>query len=166
MFLPYVRDYVTTYTGKSITTEEWKAHLYGYFEKHGGPEKIQALDSLDWNVSGFVRLILLVRFITMSHRRGSMGRVLNCLSRWNTTLPWQNRRIRWPKGGIAHAIGPLQNWISKKLISNIFHLIRSVSLSILPHASAFGLLACVTSCIFRSPGDPSTPSLYSHITSG
>ena len=50
VFLPYVRDYATTYTGKSITTDEWRAHLYGYFEKHGGSENIKALDSINWNV--------------------------------------------------------------------------------------------------------------------
>lgn len=49
MFLPYIRDYVTTYIGKSITTEQWKSHLYGYYQKHN-PEKIKALDSIDWNV--------------------------------------------------------------------------------------------------------------------
>lgn len=52
IFLPYVRDYATTYIGKSITTDEWKAHLYKYFETHGGSEKIKALDSINWNVSG------------------------------------------------------------------------------------------------------------------
>ncbi|KAH9949467.1 hypothetical protein B0H21DRAFT_728077 [Amylocystis lapponica] len=49
VFLQYAFDYVSTFMGKSITTEEWKAHLYGYFEKHGGAEKIKALDSVDWN---------------------------------------------------------------------------------------------------------------------
>jgi leukotriene-A4 hydrolase len=50
VFLPYVRDYVDTFSGKSITTAQWKEHLYGFFEKNGGAEKIKALDSIDWNV--------------------------------------------------------------------------------------------------------------------
>ena len=50
-FLPYINDYVSTFMGKSITTEQWKAHLYGYWEKHGGPEKIKALDGVKWDVS-------------------------------------------------------------------------------------------------------------------
>ncbi|KAF7797777.1 hypothetical protein EIP86_008978 [Pleurotus ostreatoroseus] len=49
VFLPYIHDYANTFTGKSITTEQWKAHLYAYFEKNGGSEKIEALDSVDWN---------------------------------------------------------------------------------------------------------------------
>ncbi|KAG6919450.1 hypothetical protein DXG01_005709 [Tephrocybe rancida] len=49
VFLPYVKDYVRTFIGKSITTEQWKSHLYGYWEKNGGPEKVQALDSVDWD---------------------------------------------------------------------------------------------------------------------
>ncbi|EIW86245.1 hypothetical protein CONPUDRAFT_94541 [Coniophora puteana RWD-64-598 SS2] len=47
-FEPYVRDYVKTYTGKSITTEEWQAHLYGYWSKNGGAEMTKKLDSIDW----------------------------------------------------------------------------------------------------------------------
>ena len=51
VFLPYIRDYVATFQGKSITTWDWKAHLYAYFEKHGGREKLDALNSVDWDVS-------------------------------------------------------------------------------------------------------------------
>jgi leukotriene-A4 hydrolase len=51
VFLPYVKDYVSTYQGKSITTDIWKEHLFKYFREHGGEEKIKALDSVDWNVS-------------------------------------------------------------------------------------------------------------------
>ncbi|KAJ7909530.1 peptidase family M1-domain-containing protein [Mycena leptocephala] len=49
VFLPYVKDYVNTFIGTSITTEQWKAHLYQYYTKNGGPEKIKLLDSVDWN---------------------------------------------------------------------------------------------------------------------
>lgn len=37
--------------GKSIRTEQWKEHLYEYFSKNGGDEKIKILDSVDWDVS-------------------------------------------------------------------------------------------------------------------
>ncbi|KAF5356193.1 hypothetical protein D9756_004300 [Leucocoprinus leucothites] len=47
VFLPYVKDYVSTFNGKSIRTEDWKEHLYGYFRSQ--PDKIKALDSIDWN---------------------------------------------------------------------------------------------------------------------
>ncbi|KAF8639401.1 hypothetical protein AX17_001526 [Amanita inopinata Kibby_2008] len=49
VFLPYVRDYVNTFMGKSITTDQWRSHLYDYFGKHGGKEKIKALESVDWD---------------------------------------------------------------------------------------------------------------------
>ncbi|KIK04477.1 hypothetical protein K443DRAFT_675932 [Laccaria amethystina LaAM-08-1] len=48
VFLPYVRNYVDTFMGKSITTDQWKDHLYGYFEKNGGEEKVKALNTVDW----------------------------------------------------------------------------------------------------------------------
>ena len=50
VFLPYVRDYVSSFQGKSITTWDWKAHLFTYFERHGGPEKTHALNGVDWDV--------------------------------------------------------------------------------------------------------------------
>jgi len=51
VFLPYVKDYVNTFSEQSITTQQWKGHLYGYWEKHA-PEKVKVLDSVDWDVSG------------------------------------------------------------------------------------------------------------------
>ncbi|KAK7019843.1 leukotriene A-4 hydrolase [Favolaschia claudopus] len=49
VFLPYVKDYINTFIGKSITTEQWKNHLYEFYSKNGGPEKIKLLDSVDWD---------------------------------------------------------------------------------------------------------------------
>jgi len=49
VFLPYVRDYVKTFSGKSIGTFQWKDHLYAYFKAHGGEEMINALDKVDWD---------------------------------------------------------------------------------------------------------------------
>ncbi|EPS99669.1 hypothetical protein FOMPIDRAFT_1163900 [Fomitopsis schrenkii] len=48
VFLPYVYDYAKTFLGKSVTTAEWKAHLYAYFEKHN-KEKVKALDGINWD---------------------------------------------------------------------------------------------------------------------
>ncbi|KAF5327018.1 hypothetical protein D9619_004122 [Psilocybe cf. subviscida] len=48
-FLPYARDYVSTFTGKSITTQQWRNHLYQYWAAIGGPETVQKLDSVDWD---------------------------------------------------------------------------------------------------------------------
>ena len=50
VFLPYVKDYVNTFIGKSITTQQWKDHLYGYYAKNGGTEMTTKLDSIDWDV--------------------------------------------------------------------------------------------------------------------
>jgi hypothetical protein len=49
VFLPYVKDYVNTFTGKSITTDQWKEHLYAYFVRNDA-EKIKVLDSIAWEV--------------------------------------------------------------------------------------------------------------------
>ena len=90
VFLPYIHDYANTFTGKSITTEQWKAHLYAYFEKNGGLEKIKALDSVEWNVRDFASTRYYERSLTAYvHRLGSTERVLNYQSKWNMTPHWQ-----------------------------------------------------------------------------
>ncbi|CAE6490640.1 unnamed protein product [Rhizoctonia solani] len=48
IFLPYARDYINTFRGQSIRTDDWKAHLFDYFEKHGGEDKLKLLNSVDW----------------------------------------------------------------------------------------------------------------------
>jgi leukotriene-A4 hydrolase len=60
--LPYIKNYVNTFMGKSITTEQWRKHLYDYFEQHGGEEKIQALNSIDFKVEG--GFLFLTEFVT------------------------------------------------------------------------------------------------------
>jgi len=50
VFIPYARDYVQTYIGKSISYEDWKAHLYSYFQAHDRA-KVKLLDGVDWNVN-------------------------------------------------------------------------------------------------------------------
>ncbi|KAF8839904.1 hypothetical protein BDN67DRAFT_1054580 [Paxillus ammoniavirescens] len=47
VFLPYVKDYVTTFIGQSITTQQWKDHLFAYFSNQ--PEAIKALNEISWD---------------------------------------------------------------------------------------------------------------------
>ena len=55
MFLPYVKNYVETFTGQSITTDMWKDHLYDYFRKNGGADAIKLLDGIKWDVRSLSR---------------------------------------------------------------------------------------------------------------
>lgn len=54
VFLAYIRDYVNTFKGKSVTTWQWKDHIYEYFKNNGGNEKVKLLDSVDWDVRDFL----------------------------------------------------------------------------------------------------------------
>ncbi|KZS90239.1 leukotriene-A4 hydrolase [Sistotremastrum niveocremeum HHB9708] len=49
VFLPYVKDYVSTYIGKSINTFQWKDHLFSYFKQHNPSLVADVLDKIDWN---------------------------------------------------------------------------------------------------------------------
>lgn len=51
VFLPYMKDYVKTFMGQSITTEMWKEHLFGYYQRFGGDDELEALKSIDWDAS-------------------------------------------------------------------------------------------------------------------
>ncbi|KAG8897701.1 hypothetical protein FRB99_007980, partial [Tulasnella sp. 403] len=48
VILPYLQDYVKTFRGKSIRTDDWKAHLFKYFEANGGKEKVDILNKVDF----------------------------------------------------------------------------------------------------------------------
>ncbi|CED82437.1 leukotriene-a4 hydrolase [Phaffia rhodozyma] len=48
-FLPYIHSYVDTFAGLSISTEQWREHLYAFWKKHGGHQAIEKLDAVDWD---------------------------------------------------------------------------------------------------------------------
>jgi len=45
VMLPYLQNYVETFRGKSIRTDDWKAHLFKYFADHG---KVDILDKVNF----------------------------------------------------------------------------------------------------------------------
>ncbi|OCF30838.1 leukotriene A-4 hydrolase/aminopeptidase [Kwoniella heveanensis BCC8398] len=50
IFIPYMKDYVKTFEGTSITTEQWREHLFAYFKKHeDGEELTRKLGKVDWD---------------------------------------------------------------------------------------------------------------------
>jgi leukotriene-A4 hydrolase len=54
VFVPYMKDYDRTFTGTSITTEQWRKHLFHYFGSlPNGKELVEKLNKLDWNEVGF-----------------------------------------------------------------------------------------------------------------
>ena len=47
VFEPYVRAYFTEFAGRSITTDDWRAHLYAFYADNAAVTA--ALDAVDWN---------------------------------------------------------------------------------------------------------------------
>ena len=48
-FIPYMRDYVKTFNGSSITTDQWRSHLFHYFGKVDGGRHVKELAKIDWD---------------------------------------------------------------------------------------------------------------------
>ena len=49
-FLPYMKDYVKTFTNTSITTGQWRAHLFDYFGRQpNSAEYLKKLGQVDWD---------------------------------------------------------------------------------------------------------------------
>lgn len=48
--LPYLKDYVNTFRGQSIRTDQWQKHLFKYFSENGGKEKLDILNKIDFEV--------------------------------------------------------------------------------------------------------------------
>ncbi|KAK9899275.1 hypothetical protein P389DRAFT_150549 [Cystobasidium minutum MCA 4210] len=50
IFLPYMHDYVKTFRGKSISTQDWQSHLFTYFGKQSnGSDLTEKLKNVDWD---------------------------------------------------------------------------------------------------------------------
>ena len=69
---PYIRNYVDTFIGKSITTEQWKDHLYGYFK-----DQKDKLDTIKWDVS-FACVVQEMDITCISRRNGFTEKELHC----------------------------------------------------------------------------------------
>ncbi|KAJ8657418.1 leukotriene A-4 hydrolase/aminopeptidase [Lichtheimia ornata] len=50
VFEPYMKSHVERFASKSITTEEWKAHLFEYMEKNHGQEVVDKLKTIDFDL--------------------------------------------------------------------------------------------------------------------
>lgn len=48
IFLPYLRDYVSTFGGKAITTDMFREHMCKFFGDKHGSEVTGKLDAVDW----------------------------------------------------------------------------------------------------------------------
>jgi len=83
VFLPYVKDYVKTFIGKNITTNQWKDHLYAFFARHGGPEKVKALDSIDWDAWFYGEGLKLP--VEMEYDSTLAHAAYNLAARWNAS---------------------------------------------------------------------------------
>ncbi|KIM63388.1 hypothetical protein SCLCIDRAFT_756607 [Scleroderma citrinum Foug A] len=77
IFLPYVKDYVQTFMGKSITTQDWKDHLYTYYHTHGTKEDVKALDSIDWDAwlhgEGLTLPVPMEYDMTLAHQSNALA---------------------------------------------------------------------------------------------
>jgi leukotriene-A4 hydrolase len=50
VFQPYVKEYVKTFSGTSITTDQWRSHLFEWFGKHNDSQHIlKQLGKIDWD---------------------------------------------------------------------------------------------------------------------
>ncbi|KAI8977248.1 peptidase family M1-domain-containing protein [Mycotypha africana] len=49
VFEPYMKAHVERFANKSITTDQWLAHLHEYMEKHHGQEVVDKLKQIDWD---------------------------------------------------------------------------------------------------------------------
>lgn len=50
VFEPYMKAHVEQFASKSITTEDWIAHLRTYMEKHHGKEMVERLNKINWDL--------------------------------------------------------------------------------------------------------------------
>jgi leukotriene-A4 hydrolase len=71
-FLPYVKHYVQTFMGQSITTQQWKDDLLEYFAED--EEASKALRGVLWDVRCFVGVNKYHHLNLWNHRNGCLER--------------------------------------------------------------------------------------------
>jgi leukotriene-A4 hydrolase len=49
VFEPYMKAHVERFASQSITSEQWKEHLYEYMEKNHGKETVEKLNTIDFD---------------------------------------------------------------------------------------------------------------------
>ncbi len=53
VFIPYMKSYVNTFSGTSISTDQWRTHLFDYFGGlPDGSEYVRKLGKVDWDEVG------------------------------------------------------------------------------------------------------------------
>lgn len=53
VFRPYIKAYIQEFSGKVVTTDEWRSHLYAFFGSQGnGKEYVKKLDEIKWDEVG------------------------------------------------------------------------------------------------------------------
>jgi len=97
VFLPYIKEYVNTFTGKSISADQWKEHLYDYYRRNN-LEKVKLLDTVDWQVSLYTRLNN--DTFLLYYRLGSTAKERNFLPNSNMIQRLRIKLIIWPLDGI------------------------------------------------------------------
>lgn len=92
--MPYMQDYVKTFTGTSITTDQWRSHLFHYFgSQSDGQEYLRRLGKVDWdNVSGQLSNSRLIY-------SGSTAMGSTCVWTCNTTTRCPSRVPIWRRDG-------------------------------------------------------------------
>ncbi|KAI9030189.1 hypothetical protein CLU79DRAFT_695144 [Phycomyces nitens] len=50
VFEPYMRSHVQKFAHKSITTQDWKSHLFEYMLEHNGQETVDKLNTIDFDL--------------------------------------------------------------------------------------------------------------------
>ncbi|PPQ84726.1 hypothetical protein CVT25_013808 [Psilocybe cyanescens] len=109
VFLPYVKDYAETFLGKSITTAQWRAHLYAYWQEHGGADKVAALDSIDWDAwlygEGTALPVTMEYDLTLAE------------AAWTLAKRWDAARAVEDVGGLDFEEGDLKAFNSNQIVA-------------------------------------------------
>ncbi|KXN73514.1 leukotriene A-4 hydrol, partial [Conidiobolus coronatus NRRL 28638] len=80
IFEPYMMEYIQNFAHKTVTTQQWKDHLYEYFKREHSDENIKLLDSVDWNTWFFAPGMPIVK----NNYDNTLGEICDNLSqRWD-----------------------------------------------------------------------------------
>ncbi|KDN39017.1 hypothetical protein K437DRAFT_228230 [Tilletiaria anomala UBC 951] len=112
VFMPYVKAYFATFFDRSVTTEEWRAHLYAFYA--GSPEITKKLDNIQWDAWLYGEGVDLPVDMTKDYDSSLAEAAFALAQRWEAVITGAANN----KAGAATAFGPvdIQGWNANQIV--------------------------------------------------
>jgi len=129
---PYIRNYVDTFIGQSITTDQWKTHLYDYFK-----DQKDKLDTIDWDKWLYGEGTTLP--VTLEYNLTLVNAAYDLAKRWDASRDIQDPTQAGFQASDLDSLGSNQRVIFLQRLESYYNPLPSTHLFYLNSLYGFGV---------------------------